>query len=201
MRLLIILILIFNGACSNYSDEEKLIKHYEFNSEDEKITADSVEKSVTRYDDLAYKIDKHWFDQSGNLDLYTFYNRFHDTSNASFKVRFNDGNEIIELQGNPFYVSSNLLHNDTLQTDTVKAFMYLANSPFISPTVKILTKNITKDINYVIEKDQPNFLIYFEDYPDSMLQNILYSFLYKINSVSYQYKDSLDYNCYLKIEG
>ena len=199
MRLLaIILVLILNESCSNYSDKEKLTKFYENNSEVEELVQDSKDNSVTRYDDLGYSIDKHWFDKDDNLTLYTFYNRFYETNKAALKVRFNDKNEVIEFEGEPFYVASNLVDNDTLVVDTVKAYVYLANSPFLNPEVNILTENLSSNDRYLIEDEKLNYVLYFEDYPDSLLQNILYTFYYNSTVADFHFRDSVVYNSFVK---
>lgn len=194
----VILFLILSSSCTKYSDREELTKYYENIIDVENIVQDSNDNAITRYDDLGYFIDKHWFDKDGNLTLYTFYNRFYETNEAALKVRFNDENEIIEFEGQPLYVSSNLLHNDTLVIDTVKAYVYLANSPFLNTEAKILTENISVDVQYLIEDEKPNHVIYFEDYPDSFLQNILYSFYYSVNLDDFHFRDSVVYNSYVR---
>jgi len=199
MRLLIIiLVLIFNASCANYSDKEKLIKFYEDNIEVEELVQDSRDNSVTRYDDLGYSLDKHWFDKYDNLTLYTFYNRFYETNMASLKVRFNDKNEVIEFEGEPFYIASNLVDNDTLVVDTVKAYVYLANSPFLNPEANISTENLSSNDRYLIENEKLNYVIYFEDYPDSLLQNVLYTFSYTSNVADFHFRDSVVYNSFVK---
>lgn len=199
MRLLIIiLVLILNESCTSYSDKEELTKYYEKNIDTESVIQDLNDNAITRYDDLGYSIDKHWFDKDGELTLYTFYNRFYETNKAALKVRFNGKNEIIEFEGEPFYVSSNLVDNDTLVIDTVKAYVYLANSPFLNPEVKILTENLNSDNQYLIEDKNLNYVLYFEDYPDSFLQNIVYSFYYSTNIADFHFRDSVVYSIHIK---
>ncbi|NRB65571.1 MAG: hypothetical protein HRU40_21565 [Saprospiraceae bacterium] len=199
MRLLIIiLVLILNESCTSYSDKEELTKYYEKNIDTESVIQDLNDNAITRYDDLGYSIDKHWFDKDGELTLYTFYNRFYETNKAALKVRFNGKNEIIEFEGEPFYVSSNLVDNDTLVIDTVKAYVYLANSPFLNPEVKILTENLNSDNQYLSEDKNLNYVLYFEDYPDSFLQNIVYSFYYSTNIADFHFRDSVVYSIHIK---
>ena len=188
-----ILLLFIVVSCNKTTDKEYLLEIYGESDSFIRIENDSYENSVTRYDDKNIKIDKHWFKENGSLNLYTFYNRFYETSKASFIVNFNDKAEIGKFKGNPFYVSSNLFETDTLQTDTVKAYMYLANSPFLEPKVDIITKYLEVDEHYLANKEKPDHMIYFEDYPKYTSQLTEYCFYYEINNNNIQYKDSVIY--------
>ena len=188
-----ILLLFIVVSCNKTSDREYLLENYGETDSFIRIESDSYENSVTRYDDKNIAIDKHWFKENGSLNLYTFYNRFYETNKASFIVNFNDKAEITNFKGQPFYVSSNLFEKDTLETDTVKAYMYLANSPFLKPKVEIITKYLEVDEHYLAKKTKPNHMIYFEDYPRNISQSTEYCFYYEIKNNNIQYKDSVIY--------
>ena len=188
-----ILLLFIIVSCNQRSDKDHLLEIYSKSDSLTRIENDSNENTITRYDDKDIPIDKHWFNEKGSLHLYTFYNRFYDTSKASFIVNFNNKKEITKVKGEPFYISSNLFEKDTLETDTVKAYMYLANSPFLKPKVEIVTKYIQLDENYLAEKIKPDHIIYFEDYPKTLSQKTEYCFYYKVNNEKIQYIDSMIY--------
>jgi len=188
-----ILLLFIIVSCNQTSDKDYLLEIYSKSDSLTRIENDSNENTITRYDDKDIPIDKHWFNETGSLHLYTFYNRFYDTSKASFIVNFNNKKEITKFKGDPFYISSNLFEKDTLETDTVKAYMYLANSPFLKPKVEIITKYLQLDEHYLVEKTKPDHMIYFEDYPKILSQNTEYCFYYNISNENIQYMDSVIY--------
>jgi len=190
-----ILLLFIIVSCNQASDKDYLLKIYSKSDSLTRIENDTNENTITRYDDKDIAIDKHWFNNNGALQLYTFYNRFYYTNKASFIVNFNDKKEITKFRGQPFYVSSNLFEKDTLETDTVKAYMYVANSPFLKPKVEIITKYLELDEHYLAEKTKPDHMIYFEDYPKTISQNSEYCFYYKISNEKIQYTDSIIYKC------
>lgn len=188
-----ILLLFIIVSCNPTSDKDYLLDIYGKSDSLTTFENDSNENTITRFDDKNIVIDKHWFDEKGSLLLYTFYNRFYDTGKASFIVNFNSKKEITKLKGHPFYISTNLYEKDTLETDTVKAYMYIGNSPFLRPKVEIITKYLELDEHYMVEKTKPEHMIYFEDYPKALSQNTEYCFYYKVSNQKSQYKDSMLY--------
>ena len=189
---------IFAMSCTNVSDKEIFMQYLEESSEATIVKYETDQNTIKRYDDLGYPIDKHWFDKQGELYLYTFYNRFNETDHALFKAKFARNDEIVEMEGDPFYMSTNLITNDTIEVDTVKAFIYLADSPFLNPEVRITTNNISENNQYLVKKNEPVHVVYFEDYVNAPIQEMKYKFYYEINNSGLQFKDSLIYECVIE---
>ncbi len=180
-------------SCTKEDDFDFLIQHLNNSHDYTTYSVDSVDNAVLRYDDKGIVIDKHWFNADNRISLYTTYNRFFETSKAAFIARFRDG-EVYNVEGYPLYLSSDFIDKNTLVLDTLKAYLYVANSPFFHSNLKILKTNISKDEVYLTEKQNPNFFIYYEDYPDSTIQEMDYGFYTTIRSSNFEIIDSLNFN-------
>ena len=74
-----ILLLFIIVSCNPTSDKDYLLDIYSKSDSLTRFENDSNENTITRFDDKDIVIDKHWFNEKGSLQLYTFYNRFYDT--------------------------------------------------------------------------------------------------------------------------
>lgn len=194
MRLILIILAIYIlQSCSREDDFDFLIQHLNNSQDHTTYKIDSIDNAILRYDDKGIVIDKHWFNENNRISLYTNYNRFFETSKAGFIARFKDG-EVANIEGYPLYLSSDFIDKNTLLLDTLRAYLYVANSPFFDSNLKILKTNITKDEVYLTEKQNPNFFIYYEDYPDSSIQEMDYGFYTAIKSLNFEFIDSLNFN-------
>jgi|GEM_PF-2772461 len=180
-------------SCTEENDFDFLIKHLSASQDYTTYRVDSIDNAILRYDDKGFVIDKHWFNSNNRISLYTTYNRFFETSKASFIARFEDG-VITEVKGYPLFLSSDFTNNNTVVLDTVRAYLYISSSPFFDTSLKILKTNISKDEVYLTEKENPNFFIYYEDYPDEPIQKMDYSFYTTIKSLNFEFVDSLNFN-------
>jgi hypothetical protein len=194
MRLIsIILVICVLQSCSRKDDFDFLIQHLNNSQDNTSYKVDSIDNAILRYDDKDIVIDKHWFNENNRISLYTIYNRFFETSKAGFIARFKDG-VVTNVEGYPLYLSSDFIDKNTLVLDTLKAYLYIANSPFFDSNLKILKTNISKDEVYLTEMQNPNFFIYYEDYPDSLNQKMDYGFYTTIRTSNFEFIDSLNFN-------
>lgn len=185
-------------SCKNQDNKNFLIKTFDNNLEHENFSYKLDGEHITRYDDKGFLLDKHWFDKEGNLTLYTFYNRFYDTDRSNCKIKFNQDQMPIHIEGRPFYVSSNLIHNDTIYDTEVKAYIYLANSPFLDTKVAVSTKIELMSKEYLMVEDDPSFVVYFEDSIGSSFEEKMYDFIFSLNMDSNQIKDTIKYNSIMR---
>ena len=65
MRYFIVIIaFILSESCISYSDKEELRMYYQKTIDAKSVEQDLKDNAITRYDDLGYFIDKHWFDKN-----------------------------------------------------------------------------------------------------------------------------------------
>ena len=192
--LILTLLVLVVTSCRNQTDRDILLDRFN-NISDKKGTYFKMSNgNVTRYDFEGIKLDKHWFDNKGDLMWYSFYNTFIETEKPYCNIRFDESSRPISIEGAPyfFYLSTNL-DNDTLLAQNVKAYAYIVNSPFLHTSLEInrmIDSNSRQTLTYV---ENPDFVSYFEDSISIGLQQRQYDFILNLNIDTVLYADTVRY--------